>query len=245
MADWITGKVKARTQWTDTLFSVVVEAEVDAFKAGQFTKLAWHTADNKVSRAYSYVNAPGEDCEFYVIAIEGGQLTPYLSTLNLGDELLIERSAAGFLTLDEVPAGRDLWLMATGTGIGPFVSMLSEGSCWQQFDNIVVVHGVRFADELGYRERIEQLTADKPNFRYIPFVSREPAVGAEVGRITQGINDGRLEQRADLEFNAEHSRVMICGNPEMVRDTLNELKLKGLKKHLRRKPGHILMENYW
>lgn len=245
MADWKTGIVKARTQWTDNLFSIVVEADVAPFQAGQFTKLAWHSADKKVARAYSYVNAPGQDCEFYVITIPDGQLTPYLAGLQVGDELLVEHSAAGFLTLDEVPAGRDLWLMATGTGVGPFVSMLAEGSCWQRFANIVLVHGVRLGDELGYRERILELTQDKPNFHYVPFVSREQISDAEPGRITAGINNGRLEQRVGLEFSAEHSRVLICGNPQMVRDTLTELKLKGLQKHLRRKPGQVLMENYW
>lgn len=250
MADWRTGIVKARTQWTDSLFSLVVAADVADFQAGQFTKLAWHTADNKVARAYSYVNAPGEDCEFYVITIPGGQLTPYLAELNVGDELLVEHAATGFLTLDEVPEGRDLWLMATGTGVGPFVSMLSEGSCWQRFENIVLVHGVRKADELGYQERIQNLTQGKPNFHYVPFVSRESLsleerANAEPGRITDSINSGRLEQRVGLKFSAEHSRVLICGNPDMVRDTLAELKLKGLAKHLRRKPGQVLMENYW
>ena len=245
MADWITGIVKARTQWTDTLFSIVVDAKVAPFQAGQFTKLAWHSADNKVARAYSYVNAPGQDCEFYVITIPGGQLTPYLAELKVGDELLVQESATGFLTLDETPAGRDLWLMATGTGIGPFLSMLSEGSCWQRFENIVLVHGVRMGDELGYRQRIAELTQGKANFHYVPFVSRESVAHAEPGRITDAITDGRLEQRVGLEFSAEHSRVLVCGNPQMVRDTMAELKLKGLQKHLRRKPGQVLMENYW
>ena len=245
MADWITGTVTARTQWSDTLFSLVVNADVSPFKAGQFTKLAWHGKDKKVARAYSYVNAPGQDCEFYLVTIPEGQLTPYLAELQVGDELLVERSAAGFLTLDEVPAGRDLWLMATGTGVGPFVSMLAEGSCWQQFENIVLVHGVRLGEELGYRERISKLTQDRLNFHYVPFVSREVIEGTEPGRITHAIADGSLEQKVGLTFNPEHSRVMLCGNPQMVRDTLSELKLKGLQKHLRRKPGQILMENYW
>lgn len=245
MTDWITGKVKARTQWSEALFSLVVEADVAPFKAGQFTKLAWHTADKKVSRAYSYVNAPGQDCEFYLITLPQGQLTPYLAGLDVGDELLVQRSASGFLTLDEVPAGRDLWLLATGTGVGPFVSMLSEGSCWQQFANIVLVHGVRLAEELAYRERIGQLTQDKAHFHYVPFVSREQVAGAEPGRITHALADGRLEQRVGLPLTAEHSRVLLCGNPHMVRDTLQVLQAKGLQKHLRRKPGQILMENYW
>ncbi|GGB53855.1 ferredoxin--NADP(+) reductase [Oceanisphaera marina] len=245
MADWITGRVKARKQWSDTLFSLVVSADVAPFKAGQFTKLAWHGEDKKVARAYSYVNAPGQDCEFYLVTIPEGQLTPYLAELDVGDELLIERSAAGFLTLDEVPAGRDLWLMATGTGVGPFVSMLAEGSCWQQFENIILVHGVRLGEELGYRDRIGELTRGRLNFHYVPFVSREAITGTERGRITHAIANGSLEQKTGLVFSPEHSRVLLCGNPQMVRDTLGELKLKGLQKHLRRKPGQILMENYW
>ncbi|MDP5293016.1 ferredoxin--NADP reductase [Oceanimonas sp. CHS3-5] len=245
MADWITGRVKARKTWSDNLFSLVVDAEVEPFKAGQFTKLALHTDDKKVARAYSYVNAPGQDPEFYLITIPEGQLTPWLADLKVGDELLVQRTAAGFLTLDEVPPGRDLWLMATGTGIGPFVSMLAEGSCWKQFENIVLVHGVRFADELGYRRQIAQLTDGRSHFQYIPFVSRENTEDAQAGRITHAIRDGSLEQKADLTFTPEHSRVMLCGNPQMVRDTITELKAKGLQKHLRRKPGQILMENYW
>ncbi|MGO1246997.1 MAG: ferredoxin--NADP reductase [Oceanisphaera sp.] len=245
MANWVSGTVKSRTQWSDTLFSLVVDAEVAPFKAGQFTKLAWHTDEGKVSRAYSYVNAPGADSEFYVVTIPGGQLTPHLANLQAGDELLVEHSAAGFLTLDEVPAGRDLWLMATGTGIGPFISMLAEGSCWQQFTNIVLVHGVRLHEELAYQERIRNLTHHQPNFQYIPFVSREVSSHAEPGRITHAIANNKLEQRAGLTFCPEHSRVLLCGNPQMVRDSLNELKEKGLKKHLRRKTGQILMENYW
>lgn len=245
MADWITGRVKARKQWSNTLFSLVVDADVEPFKAGQFTKLAWHGEDKKVARAYSYVNAPGQDCEFYLVTIPEGQLTPYLAGLEVGDELLVQRTAAGFLTLDEVPSGRDLWLMATGTGVGPFVSMLAEGSCWQQFDHIVLVHGVRLEEELGYRQQISELTQDQPGFHYVPFVSREMVAGAEPGRITHAIADGSLEQRVGLTLSPEHSRVLLCGNPQMVRDTVTELKRKGLEKHLRRKPGQILMENYW
>ncbi|MBM7456938.1 ferredoxin--NADP+ reductase [Oceanisphaera litoralis] len=245
MADWITGRVKARKQWSDTLFSLVVDAEVAPFKAGQFTKLARHDEDKKVARAYSYVNAPGQDAEFYLVTIPEGKLTPYLAGLEVGDELLVQRTAAGFLTLDEVPPGRDLWLMATGTGVGPFVSMLAEGSCWQQFDHIVLVHGVRLGEELGYREQIAGLTQDRPGFHYVPFVSRETVAGTEPGRITHAIADGSLEHRVGLRLTPEHSRVLLCGNPQMVRDTVTELKHKGLQKHLRRKPGQILMENYW
>ncbi|MBL1376835.1 FAD-binding oxidoreductase [Zobellella iuensis] len=245
MAEWITGKIKARRQWSENLFSLVVEAEVASFKAGQFTKLALNTGGKKVARAYSYVNAPGEDCEFYLVTIPEGQLTPQLAALAVGDDVLVQRQAAGFLTLEEVPPGRDLWLIATGTGVGPFVSILAEGRCWERFDHIVLVHGVRFADELGYRERILALTEGRKGFHYVPFVSREPVGGAESGRIPLAIADGRLEARVGLTFSAEHSRVVLCGNPQMVRDTIQELKRRGLEKHLRRKPGQILMENYW
>lgn len=247
MADWVEGRVLERIDWTDTHFSLRVQATLPPYKAGQFTKLALYDGEQKVQRAYSFVNPPSASWhEFYVVEIPGGQLTPRLGTLQAGDTLLIAANPTGFLTLDEIPPARDLWMLSTGTAIGPFLSILSDGEVAMRFDNLVLVHGVRQGRELAYRPLIDRLAERYgPRFSYVPMVSREAWPDALSGRIPAAIEAGTLEQRVGLEISAEASQVMICGNPEMVRDTQRVLIERGLTKNLRRKPGQISAENYW
>ncbi|MEW7865747.1 ferredoxin--NADP reductase [Aeromonas diversa] len=247
MADWVEGRVLERIDWTDTHFSLRVQATLPPYKAGQFTKLALYDGEQKVQRAYSFVNPPSASWhEFYVVEIPDGQLTPRLGTLQAGDTLLIAANPTGFLTLDEIPPARDLWMLSTGTALGPFLSILSDGEVAMRFDNLVLVHGVRQGRELAYRPLIERLAERYgPRFSYVPMVSREAWHDALSGRIPAAIEAGTLEQRVGLEISAEASQVMICGNPEMVRDTQRVLIERGLTKNLRRKPGQISAENYW
>ena len=247
MADWVEGRVLERIDWTDTHFSLRVQATLPPYKAGQFTKLALYDGEQKVQRAYSFVNPPSASWhEFYVVEIPDGQLTPRLGTLQAGDTLLIAANPTGFLTLDEIPPARDLWMLSTGTAIGPFLSILSDGEVAMRFDNLVLVHGVRQGRELAYRPLIDRLAERYgPRFSYVPMVSREAWPDALSGRIPAAIEAGTLEQRVGLEISAEASQVMICGNPEMVRDTQRVLIERGLTKNLRRKPGQISAENYW
>lgn len=247
MADWVEGRVLERIDWTDTHFSLRVQAELPPYKAGQFTKLALCDGEQKVQRAYSFVNPPSASWhEFYVVEIPDGQLTPRLGSLQAGDSLLIAANPSGFLTLDEILPGRDLWMLSTGTAIGPFLSILVDGEVAMRFDNLVLVHGVRHGEELAYQPLIEQLK-ERYGGRlcYVPMVSREAWAGALSGRIPAAIEGGALEQRVGLTIAPETSQVMICGNPEMVRDTQRVLMERGLTKNLRRKPGQISAENYW
>ena len=123
MAAWVEGRVIERIEWTPTLLSLRVEAELAPYKAGQFTKLALEQGERRVQRAYSFVNPPGTPYhEFYLVEIPGGELSPSLGSLQVGDGLLVQSQATGFLTLDEIPPGRDLWLLSTGTAIGPFLA---------------------------------------------------------------------------------------------------------------------------
>ncbi|MGY3887715.1 ferredoxin--NADP reductase [Aeromonas aquatica] len=247
MAAWVEGRVIERIEWTPTLFSLRVAAELAPYKAGQFTKLALQRGEQRVQRAYSFVNPPNAPYhEFYLVEIPDGQLTPSLAALRVGDSLQVQSLAAGFLTLDELPAGRDLWLLSTGTAIGPFLAMLADGEAFERFENLVLVHGVRKGEELTYQALITSLVEQHgPRFRYVPFVSREEWPGAMAGRIPVAIADGRLQARVGLEFAAEHSQVMICGNPAMVKETQQTLQETGLAKNLRRAPGNISAENYW
>ena len=247
MAAWVEGRVIERIEWTPTLFSLRVEAELVPYKAGQFTKLALEQGERRIQRAYSFVNPPSAPYhEFYFVEIQGGELTPSLGSLQTGDTLLVQSQATGFLTLDELPPGRDLWLLSTGTAIGPFLSMLADGEAFERFENLVLVHGVRKGEELSYRALIDGFSERHgERFRYVPFVSREAWPDAMEGRIPAAIADGRLQERVGLVFSPELSQVLICGNPAMVKETQQTLLALGLAKNLRRAPGNISAENYW
>ena len=251
MAAWNSGKVVGHKQWNETLHTLYVESEIEPFKAGQFAKIGLEIDGESgaeiIGRPYSLCNAPDmRPLELYYIQVPNGPLTSRLVKLKPGDSLLVAPRANGFMILDEVPQARHLWLMATGTGVGPFLSILSSEKPWQRFERVVLVYAVRTLSELSYQERIAQIQAShRGQFEFIPFISREASDFALSGRIPQAIADGRLEQRAGINFSAPDSQVMLCGNPAMVEDTTHLLIGRGLKKHRRRDPGQITVENYW
>lgn len=247
MAKFIEGKVVAKKKWTDKLFSLQVEAKVDPFEAGQFAKLALDIDGDLVSHPYSFVNAPHQNpLEFYFTLVPSGLLTTQLVKLDQGDSILISRHSSGFLSLSEVPQAKYLWLLSTGTGIGPFLSILNTEEPWQRFDRIVLVHAVRYEDDLAYREPISRLLRKYgEQFRYIPFVSRSITTFALQMRIPQSIKEGLLEAHAGIPLLPENSQVMLCGNPNMVKDTTQTLLTKGFKENKRKEKGQITMENYW
>lgn len=249
MSNWITGRVTRITNQTDTLFSLHVKAPIRPFTAGQFAKLGLEIDGERIQRAYSYVNAPdNDDLEFYLVNVGDGKLSPRLAALQPGDELLITDEAAGFFVLDEVPDCDTLWMLSTGTAIGPFLSILQYGQDLERFRHIVLVHAVRYAADLSYLPLMQQLQTEigSDKLRIVTVVSREIAQGSLHGRVPALITSGALEAAAGLSLTAENSHVMLCGNPEMVKDTQNLLKTeRRMRKHLRRKPGHITSEQYW
>jgi ferredoxin--NADP+ reductase len=193
------------------------------------------------------VNAPGDPAlEFYGIVVPQGPLSPRLARLKPGERLFVAPNPAGFLVLSEVPAARTLWLMSTGTGIAPFISMLRAGTPWQRFEHVVLVHAVRHARELIYQEDIEMARARHgPRLTYVAVLSREDAAGTLRGRIPALALDGQLEAAAGLKLAPESSQVMLCGNPDMLKDTTAALAKRGLRKNRRRTPGHITAESFW
>lgn len=247
MAQWSDGHVVENKVWTERLHSLRVESAIEPFSAGQFTKLGLRIGGEIVARPYSLVNAPEtRPLDFYFIVVPGGPLSARLAALQPGDEVLVAPRAAGFLVLTEVPPARYLWLMATGTGIGPFLSILRTGEPWQRFEHVVLVHAVRTVAELNYAAEIRGVAAAHPGqFAFIPFVSREPCGVALPGRVPAAIANDRLETRAGIALDATGSQVMLCGNPQMVADTTAALAARGLKKHRRKDPGQITVENYW
>lgn len=247
MADWLNAEVVENKQWNARLHSLRLAAELPAFKAGQFTRLGLDIDGEIVSRPFSLVNAPHEPLlDFYFIEVPEGSLSPALAKLTSGDRVLVSPKAAGLLTLDQVPESRHLFLLATGTGIGPFLSIIKTKEPWQRFDRVVLVHGVRYMEDLNYRDSIEQVRAAHPDaFSYVPMVTREQCDFAMSGRISHAVEDGRLERLTGVPFD-RHCHVMLCGNPDMVQHTTDALiDKRGLTRHTRREPGHISIEKYW
>ncbi|TCK18353.1 ferredoxin--NADP+ reductase [Thiogranum longum] len=246
-ARWCEGTVQELKPWTERLYSIRIDAPVDRFTAGQFTKLGLMIDDEFISRPYSYVNAPDErPLEFYFITVPEGPLTQRMVTLSPGDAIYVMRKAAGFLTLAEVPESKHLWMLSTGTAIGPFLSILKTPDPWKRFERIVLVHAVRTTAELSFQDTIQTIATSHPDqFSYIPFVSREDTDFAIRDRIPGALASGALEARAGIDITPAQSQVMICGNPAMVKDTSDALKARGLERNRRRTPGHITVENYW
>ncbi len=244
---WVEGTVTERIEWTPDHFSLRIDAPVEEFQAGQFTKLGLAIDGEIVGRPYSIVSPPEDrPLEFYFTIVARGPLSTRLARLDAGDRVLVSPRASGFLTLAEAPQGTDLWLLATGTGIGPFLSILRTPEPWRRFETVVLAHGVRTVAERAYTDVIDAIArAHTAAFRFVPFVSREPAPQALAGRIPQAIADGRLEARCGVRLDPGRACVMLCGNPDMVRDASAVLGERGLRKHRRREPGQILVENYW
>jgi ferredoxin--NADP+ reductase len=244
MSRWLEGRVIENRHWTDALFSLRVETPSLAFEAGQFVRIALDVGGERVARPFSFVNPPQDPVlEFYGIVVPQGPLSPRLARLGRNDKLHIASNPAGFLVLSEVPDAETLWLVSTGTGLAPFLSMLRTDTPWRRFRNVVLVHAVRHARELVYQDMIHEIRK-KNSLRYVTFVSRENAPGSLAGRVPAAMRDGRLEAAAGFALD-QRSHVMLCGNPDMLRDASGALAERGLRKHRRRSPGHFTMESFW
>lgn len=240
--------------WSPSLFSLRCSRDPGfRFRAGQFARLGVQKADGSlVWRAYSMVSAPHDEfLEFFSIVVPGGEFTSELSRLKAGDSLLVDKQAYGFLTLERFVDGRDLWLLASGTGLAPFLSILQDFEAWQRFERIVLVYSARTASELAYQpmirgfRQLQHLAEYADQLTYLPLVTRERAPGCLHGRITTLLSSGELERAAGLTLSPEHSRLMLCGNPQMIDDTRTLLKQRDLQLSLTRRPGQVAVENYW
>lgn len=267
--------VLSKTTWTPNLFSFTV-SRPDSFKftAGQFVRLGVNPshlnyykqqgeAGNDVSndalnedifRAYSIVSSPFDEVlEFFSIVIPDGAFTSQLQHLEVGDELLLNTMPFGFLTLAryQKPLPKDLWLLATGTGLAPFLSMLQDLKTWEDYEHIILAYSARSIEELAYVDKIKSLQEDfgslvdnPAKLIFIPVVTREPIEGALTERLPKLLLDGTLQERAGIALDVDSTHVMLCGNPDMVEDTKETLKSLGLVMN-RRGEGNIAVENYW
>lgn len=252
-------------QVTDHLFTFrTTRDRAYRFKPGQFARLGVYREDDHgnrhgprfVWRAYSIVSADYDEfLEFYSIVVPEGDFTTELARLRVGDELLIEKQSYGFLTLDRFEGGRDLWLLSSGTGLAPFISILYDMGAWEQYERLILVHSVRNANELAYRDTVENfrnheyfgelLAANPGKLVYVPIVTRENLPGVLSARIPALLGSGALEAQAGVKLDPEHSRIMICGNPDMVDDIRKHLTNAGYAVSRRGQPAQMAVENYW
>ncbi len=247
MNKWVEGRVVGHKRWTEELYSLQVEAPVAPFEAGQFTQLALDIAGKRVARSYSYVNAPREyPLEFYYAAVPDGPLTTSLPALSEGETIWVSPKARGTLTLANVPPAAHLWMLSTGTAVGPFLSILKTDEPWQRFSHIVLAHGVRTRDELAYQDTIDSISEQHADqFSLVPFVTREDTDFAIRSRIPEAIERGVLEQAAGENLSPESAQVMICGNTDMIKDSRAVLESRGFRRNRRNEPGHIHLESYY
>ena len=247
MPQWVEGKIAENIHWTSNLFTLKIDAEVDEFTAGQFTSVALDIDGERIARPYSFLNPPDQrPLEFFFYTAIDGKLSNALVQLKVGDSVWIKKQANGFFVLNEIPPYKDIWMLGTGTGIAPYLSILNTPNSWERFEKIVLIHAVRTQADLRYQELITHLKSKFQNrFFFQAFVSRERVEGTFHGRIPATLQDQTLEKELGLDLTTENSHIMLCGNPDMVKDSVEVLKNRGFSKHRRRKPGHITVENYW
>ncbi|AWA48697.1 MAG: ferredoxin--NADP(+) reductase [Acinetobacter sp. GWC1_38_13] len=244
-------KVLSVHRWAHNLFSFTMTRPAHfKFTAGQFARIGLMVNGELVVRAYSVVSSPfDENLEFFSIVVPDGAFTSNLQHLEIGDELYLDKTAYGYLTLAryQLPLAHDLWLLATGTGLAPFLSMLQDFETWTKYQHIHLIYSVRSTAELAYVDRIQEIAESfgegHTGFKFVPIITRDPNATLH-DRLPVLIENGELEKVVGLSLNPATSHVMLCGNPQMVEDTKDALKQRGLTMN-RRGEGNIAVENYW
>lgn len=243
---WEDATLVGKHKWDEGLYTLTLDRKLD-FQPGQFVNLGIIIEGKRIKRAYSIGSAPGEPLEFFIVEVDNGALTPRVLARDVGETVLVNPRPAGFFTLKWVADARDLWLISSGTGLAPYISMLRTEEPWQRFERIIVLHGVRYAAQLGYADELRKHAAERPGkLVYVPVVSREPdAEGVVHGRVTSALSNGDLERICGRLPDPALDHAMLCGNPAMLDDMQALLEERGLMINRRKKPGQITVERYW
>lgn len=173
-------------------------------------------------------------------------MSAHFAQMKVGDKLLIDNKSMGFFTSDRIPQGKEIVMLATGSGIAPFLSMLSRNDLWQQAEKVVLVHSVSYQQDLVFTEHFERLCQNPlvaQKFVYQPVITRETVAGALQQRIPALLKSGELAKVLNFPFTKEHTRFLICGNPTMVKESYETLKEQGFTLHRVHKDGEIMMEH--
>lgn len=252
MAAFAPETVLSVRHWNDTLFSFTTTRDSALrFRNGQFVMIGLEVNGKPLMRAYSIASPNYDDnLEFFSIKVENGPLTSRLQHLKVGDQILVSRKPTGTLVIDDLKPGKHLFMIGTGTGLAPFMSLARDPDVYERFDKIVLVHGVRRVNDLAYHE---YLTEELPHHEflgelvrekliYYPTVTREPF--RYQGRVTDLLENGKLCQDIGLPpFNPETDRVMICGSPSLLTDLcriLDQMKFQ-ISPHIG-EPGDYVIE---
>lgn len=238
--------------WTDRLFSFTTTRDTTLrFSNGHFTMIGLRQENGKpLLRAYSIVSANYEEhLEFLSIKVQDGPLTSRLQHIKVGDKIVVGRKPTGTLLIDYLLPGKNLYLLGTGTGVAPFLSVARDPATYERFEKVVLVHGVREVAELAYHD---YLLHDLPNHEflgemvtdqllYYPTVTREPF--RNQGRMTDLLDSGKLEADVGLtKLDPATDRVMLCGSPAMLRDLKHMLEKRGFVEGNTTKPGDFVIE---
>ena len=251
MSAFNTERVLSVHHWTDRLFSFTCTRDTSLrFSNGHFTMLGLQVNGKPLLRAYSIVSPNYEEhLEFLSIKVPDGPLTSRLQHLQVGDTVIVGRKPTGTLLIDYLLPGRRLYLLGTGTGLAPFMSIIRDPATYEKFEHVVLVHGVRQIDELAYQNLVTDHLPQheflgemvSKQLLYYPTVTRETY--RNMGRITELIEHGKIFEDLKLPpLSAEHDRVMLCGSPGMLRDLKRKFELQGFHEGNTTTPGHVVVE---
>lgn len=251
MSNFYQAEVLSVHHWTDRLFSFTTRREPTfRYQSGQFAMIGLEIDGKPLMRAYSMVSPHYEETlEFLSIKVPDGPLTSHLQNIKAGDSILVGRKASGTLLSQNLLPGKRLYLLGTGTGLAPFMSIVQDLDIYEKYEKVILVHGCRYVSELAYQERISndlfnheflgELVSDR--LVYFPTVTREPFVNQ--GRITDLLQkDAFFESLGVPAFNVDEDRFMLCGSPGMLADTVKILEAEGLVEGNMSRPGHYVIE---
>ena len=238
--------------WNEHLFSFALSRPASfRFRSGEFIMLGLHDGKKPLLRAYSIASPSyDEQIEFLSIKVENGPLTSRLQKIVEGDQVYLGKKPVGTLVADALLPGKRLFLLSTGTGLAPFMSVARDPDIYDRFDEVVIVHSVRRVDDLAYREMLEARLADDPlvgdeaatRFHYVPTVTREPFHTS--GRIDALIEDGTLfkDVSGPAKFDPFHDRIMMCGSNAMIHDMGKRFEAMGFDEGSNAQPGAYVIE---